>query len=65
VEYGCQNGSSPGAMKSGIVKIELTRNVSILVMIVNFFIAHTPNPGAYTELFAGLSPKVILEKPGS
>ncbi|MCJ1227333.1 hypothetical protein MMC12_003988 [Toensbergia leucococca] len=54
------------ALNPGNLKSELQRHVPApLKLILNTFIHHTPIHGAYTELFAGLSPAVTASKNGA
>ncbi|KAL7916901.1 short chain dehydrogenase reductase [Trichoderma velutinum] len=53
------------SLHPGNLKTELQRNVSSLQMVVINMMVYPPINGAYTELFAGLSPEVTLEKSGA
>lgn len=52
------------SLHPGNLKTELQRHVSALQMVVINMMVYPPVNGAYTELFAGLSPDVTLEKSG-
>ncbi|KAH9906159.1 hypothetical protein F4778DRAFT_634622 [Xylariomycetidae sp. FL2044] len=54
------------SLNPGNLDSELWRNQSYLVgKLLQWFVLHPPINGAYTELFAGLSPEVTMEKTGS
>ncbi|RYP80655.1 hypothetical protein DL769_002337 [Monosporascus sp. CRB-8-3] len=53
------------SLNPGNLDSELFRSqVYIMGMFLKLFVLHPPVYGAYTELFAGLSPEVTLEKSG-
>ncbi|KAL7892325.1 short-chain dehydrogenase [Trichoderma sp. SZMC 28014] len=53
------------SLHPGNLKTELQRHVSAVQMVVINMMVYPPVNGAYTELFAGLSPDVTLEKSGA
>ncbi|KAL8388214.1 hypothetical protein RB595_009377 [Gaeumannomyces hyphopodioides] len=53
------------AVNPGNLETELTRHLGgVLTKVLNWTLQHPPVYGAYTELWAGLSPKVGIEKSG-
>lgn len=52
---------NPGNLSSDLWRSQ----VSVARMFLNTFVLHEPKYGAYTELFAGISDEVTLEKTGS
>jgi len=53
------------ALDPGNLKTDLQRHVPGWQVKIMNLLLHTPTHGAYTELFAGLSPDVTLEKNGA
>ncbi|CAG9975693.1 unnamed protein product [Clonostachys byssicola] len=51
---------NPGNLKSDLWRTQF----AITKLFLSTFFLHPPKLGAYTELFAGLSPKVTMEKTG-
>ena len=60
-----EDGVVSTSLNPGNLKSELQRNVPRLVAPILNLILHTPIHGAYTELFAGLSPEAGMEKTGA
>jgi retinol dehydrogenase-12 len=52
-------------LNPGNLKTELQRHVPSLQMRIFHWMSYAPIYGAYTELFAGLSPEVTMEKNGA
>ena len=52
-------------LSPGNLKTELFRDLGLGMRIFNFFILYPVINGACTELYAGLSPEITLEKSGS
>ena len=50
---------NPGGLKTNIL-----RNAPIMNMMVSWWLLHPPEKGAYTELFAGLSPDITMANQG-
>ncbi|KAK8074222.1 hypothetical protein PG994_005121 [Apiospora phragmitis] len=66
-EYAARHGSSDGilslSLNPGNLDSELWRNQGFVARtFLQWFILHPPVFGAYTELYAGLSPEVTLEQ---
>lgn len=59
--YGKQ-GIVSVALNPGNLSSELTRHVSAIQAFIIRWITHPPVNGAYTELFAGLSPEIVALK---
>ena len=53
------------ALNPGNLKTELTRHTPSFQHFIIGFVLYTPIHGAYTELFAGLSPEVTPAKNGA
>lgn len=53
------------SLNPGFLKTELQRHISGIQAVVLNLLLHTPIHGAYTELFAGLSPEITLDKTGA
>lgn len=53
------------SLNPGFLKTELQRHISGIQAAVMNLLLHTPIHGAYTELFAGLSPEITLDKTGA
>ncbi|KAH8820116.1 hypothetical protein F5884DRAFT_839877 [Xylogone sp. PMI_703] len=62
--YG-QDGIISTPLNPGNLRTDLQRHVPSWQLMIFKFILHPPIKGAYTELFAGLSPDVTLEKNGA
>ncbi|KAI9737860.1 MAG: hypothetical protein M1834_009230 [Cirrosporium novae-zelandiae] len=59
------NGVISISLNPGNLRSELTRHQgALLKMLLKYLFQYPPIFGAYTELFAGLSPKVTIEKSG-
>ncbi|KAF2257821.1 NAD(P)-binding protein [Lojkania enalia] len=52
-------------LNPGNLDSDLYRGSPVLYFFLHLFLLHRPIFGAYTELFAGLSPEVTIEKSGS
>jgi retinol dehydrogenase-12 len=59
-----ESGIISVALNPGNLKSDLTRNSGLMIRILVPLLAYPPVCGAYTELFAGLSPAVTLDKTG-
>lgn len=59
------DGITSVSLHPGNLKTDLQRHVPKLEMLVIDMMVYPPINGAYTELFAGLSPDVTLEKSGA
>ena len=53
------------ALNPGYLKTELQRHMTGIQSTIMGFFLQTPIHGAYTELFAGLSPQVTPNKSGA
>jgi retinol dehydrogenase-12 len=51
-------------MNPGNLKSDLARDQGTTIKLISMVIGYPPVNGAYTELFAGLSPEVTVEKSG-
>ncbi|KAH9206735.1 short-chain dehydrogenase [Leptodontidium sp. 2 PMI_412] len=63
-KYG-KDGIISVSLNPGNLRTELQRNVPGLMRKIFYFVSHTAIHGAYTELFAGLSPDVTPDKNGA
>lgn len=58
------NGSPGQCLNPGNLRTELSSNLGFWLTILTKILVHPPIYGAYTELFAGLSPEITIEKTG-
>lgn len=57
--------TTPQSLNPGNLKTDLQRHLSAIQSFIIGFMVYPPVFGAYTELFAGLSPEVTPAKNGA